>query len=106
MGDPNYFPTTVLICDKKDYSRTYRTEFRIPTTTTNQVILLRECIDFDSQGFPHNITEIQYDKNGNFVKKSVYRIKKVELNPVIPDEIFKFNPPEDYKVTDFRTKKP
>ncbi len=104
MGDPNYFPTLVLTCDRKDYSRVYRTSARNPGT--DQIIYIRECSNFDSQGFPHNVTEIQYDKNGNFVKKSVYRIEKVELNPVIPDEIFKFNPPEGYKVTDFRTKKP
>jgi hypothetical protein len=104
MGDTNHFPTVVLVCDKKDYSRTYHTEFRIPTT--NQVILLRECSDFDSQGFPHNVTEIQYDKDGNFKEKSVYRIIKVELNPSIPADVFEFHPPESYKVVDQRSKKP
>ena len=34
--------------------------------------------------------------------KSVYRIEKVQLNPVIPDEVFAFNPPEDYDVSDHR----
>jgi hypothetical protein len=104
MGDPNHFPTVVLVCDKKDYSRTYHTEFRIPTT--NQAILLRECSDFDSQGFPHNVTEIQHDKDGNFKEKSVYRIIKVELNPLIPADVFEFHPSESYKVVDNRPKKP
>lgn len=104
IGDPNHFPSVVLICDRKDYSRVYHIEAQIPTKT--QIMYIRECSDFDSQGFPHNITEIQYDKDGNLTKKSVYRIEKVELNPVIPDEIFKFNPPEGYKVIDSRSKKP
>jgi hypothetical protein len=104
VGDPNHFPAAVLVCDKKDYSRTYHAEFRIPTT--NQVILLRESGDFDSQGFPHNVTEIQYDTNGDLKEKSVYRIIKVELNPSIPAEVFEFRPPEGYKVVDQRPKKP
>ncbi len=104
MGDPNYFPTVVLTCDRKDYSRVYRTEGRFPTT--HQIMYIRECSNFDSQGFPHNVTEIKYDKDGNFKEKSVYRIEKVKLNPSIPDEIFKFNPPEGYKITDPRSKKP
>lgn len=104
IGDPNHFPSYVVICDRKDYSRVYHIEALIPTTT--QIIYIRECIDFDSQGFPHNIIEIKFDKDGNLKKESVYRIEKVELNPVIPDEIFKFNPPEGYKVQDSRSKKP
>jgi hypothetical protein len=103
MGDPNHFPTTVLICDRKDYSRVYRTELHIPTT--NKIIYIRECNNFDSNGFPHKITEIKYDKDGNFVEKSVYRIIKVELNPSIPAEIFELHPPEGYKVVDQRSKK-
>lgn len=104
MGDPNYFPTAVLVCDRKDYSRVYRTEYHIPTT--NKLIYLRECDNFDSQGFPHNTTEIKYDKDGNFVEKSVYKIIKVELNPSIPPEVFEFHPPQGYKVVDHRSGKP
>ncbi|MBW8000991.1 MAG: hypothetical protein FVQ80_03095 [Planctomycetes bacterium] len=104
MGDPNHFPAVVLICDRRDYSRVYRTEFHIPKT--NKIRYIRECDSFNSQGFPHNITEIQYDKDGNFVEKSVYRIIKVELNPSIPAEIFEFHPPQGYRVVDHRSKKP
>jgi len=103
MGDPNHFPSVILICDRKDYSRVFRTEFRIPTT--EQITYIRECENFDSNGFPHNVTEIKYDREGNFVEKSVYRILKVELNPSIPDEVFEFNPPQGYKVVDHRQKK-
>ncbi len=103
MGDLNYFPTTILICDIEDYSQVYRAEFHIPTT--NKLIYLRECNNFDSNGFPHNITEIKYDKDGNLVEKSVYRIIKVELNPSIPAEVFEFHPPKGYKITDYRSKK-
>lgn len=103
MGDPNHFPSIVLICDRKDYSRVYRTEFHTPTT--NQIIYIRECGNFDSNGFPHNIIETRWDRDGTFVDKSVYRIIKVELNPSFPDDPFRFNPPEGYKVVDNRTKK-
>ncbi len=92
----------IMICDRNDYSRVYYV--RACIHTTGKVLHVRECNNFDSQGFPHNITEIEYDFNGDFKKKSVYRIEKVELNPVIPDEVFKFNPPEGYKVTDLRSK--
>ncbi|GAG22244.1 unnamed protein product, partial [marine sediment metagenome] len=104
MGDPNHFPTVALSCDRKDYSRVYHTDVRIPGI--DQSMYIRECSNFDSQGFPHNITEIQYDIDGNFKEKSVYKIVKVELNPSIPDEVFEFQPPEGYKVQDFRSKKP
>jgi hypothetical protein len=103
MKDPNYPCGTIMVCDREDYSRVYYMESCMPTT--GKVMYIRECSNFDSQGFPHNITEIKYDKNGNFVERSVYRIEKVKLNPVIRDEIFKFNPPEGYKVQDSRTEK-
>jgi hypothetical protein len=96
VGDPNYFPSAILTCDRNDYSRVYRTEFHIPTT--NQITYIRECGDFDSNGFPYNITEIKNDKDGNLVERSVYKVEKVELNPTIPAEIFEFHPPEGYKV--------
>jgi hypothetical protein len=103
IGDPNRFPLVVLTCDREDYSRVYRKEFHLPVT--NRIIYLSQCSDFDSKGFPHKITEIKYDKDGSFIEKSVYRIEKVELNPVISDEVFEFNPPPGYKVKDSRTEK-
>ncbi|MBN1804985.1 MAG: hypothetical protein JW837_07020 [Sedimentisphaerales bacterium] len=104
MGDPNHFPSFVSICDKKDYSRVYRTEFHIPKT--NRIRYIYECDNFNSNGFPHNITEIQYDKDGKLEQKSVYKIIKIELNPSMPAEVFEFHPPEGYKVVDYRTKTP
>jgi hypothetical protein len=104
IGDSNHFPSIVLICDRNDYSRVYRTEFHTPTT--NQIMYIRECDNFNSNGFPHNITEIKYDMEGNLKEKSVYNIVSVDLNPSFPDDLFRFNPPEGYKVVDNRTKKP
>ena len=48
------------------------------------------------------MTEIKYERDGTFKEMSVYKIVKVELNPSISDEVFKLQPPEDYKVTDLR----
>lgn len=95
---------TILICDRENYSYVYYQKFCMPTT--GKPLYVREYGNFDSQGFPRNITEIQYDIDGNFKEKSVYRIVKVELNPSIPDEVFEFRPPKDYKVQDLRSKKP
>lgn len=100
IGDPNYLPTTVMICDREDYSRVYYVE--LCSRRTGEPFYVRECSNFDSQGFPHNATEIKYDIDGNFEEKSVYRIIKVDLNPTIPDEVFKFKPPEDYEADDRR----
>lgn len=104
MGDPNHFPAVVLICDRGDYSRVYYFEYCVPDS--DRPLYVRECSDFDSKGFPHNVTEIQYDTDGNLKEKSVYRIEKVELNPAIPAEVFEFRPPEGYKVVDQQLKKP
>lgn len=103
LRDPNYPDGTVLICDRNDYSRVYSLKSYFPTT--GQLLYTRECSNFDTQGFPHNATILEYDINGNLKKKEVYRIAKVDLNPFIPDEVFEFNPPPGYKVTDLRSEK-
>lgn len=91
---------TVLICDRNDYSRVYYLKSYMPTT--GHLSYMRECSNFDSQGFPHNATVIEYNIEGKLKKKEIYTIEKVELNPVIPDQVFKFQPPEDYEVDDQR----
>ena len=95
---------TILICDRNDYSRVHHLEFSVPGS--NSPLYVRECSNFDSEGFPRDITEIQYGKDGNLKEKSVYTILQVHLNPSIPDEVFEFRPPEGYKVMDLRSKKP
>ncbi|MHC4155301.1 MAG: LolA family protein [Planctomycetota bacterium] len=104
LRDPNYGITTILICDRNDYSRLYSLKSYMPTT--GHVSYVRECSNFDSQGFPHNAVVIEYDIEGKLKKKETYIIEEVDLNPVIPDEVFKFNPPDGYKVTDLRARKP
>ncbi|MHC4560503.1 MAG: LolA family protein [Planctomycetota bacterium] len=104
LRDPDYPGGIILICDRKDYSRVYCLKSYMPRT--GHLSHMRECANFDSQGFPHNVTVIEYNIEGKFKKKEIYSIEKVELNPVIPDDVFKFNPPEGYKVTDPPSKKP
>jgi len=104
VKDPDSPAMNVFIHDRNDYSRVYSMKSYRPKT--GHLSRVRECRNFDSQGFPHNATVIEYDADGKLKKKEVYRVEKVELNPVIPDEVFKFNPPEGYKVTDLRSKKP
>ncbi len=105
IGDPNKpYATTVMVCDRDDYSSVYNLKFC--KSKTGEPYYIRECSNFDSQGFPRNVTEIQYDMEGNLKEKSVYNIVSVDLNPSFPDDLFAFNPPEGYKVVDNRTKKP
>ena len=65
----------------------------------------RKCSDYDNQGFPHRVTTTEYGFNGKFKKKEIIKVEKVELNPLLPDEIFEFRPPEGYTVRDVRADK-
>ena len=96
-------PGIIIVCDREDYSRVYYCETR---NASNKPFLIRECSNFDAQGFPRTASIIEYDFEGSLKKKEVYTFEKVELNPLIPDEVFKFNPPPSYKVEDLRSKKP
>jgi hypothetical protein len=100
IKDPNHPGGTVLICDRKDYSRIYYYEIRNPLT--GRPLVARECSKFDAEGFPYKATVINFDMDGTLKEKEVYRIERVELNPVIPDEVFEFRPPEGYDVADLR----
>jgi hypothetical protein len=94
-------PGLILVCDKSDYSKIYY--FEAKNTLNGKTLFKRECDNFDKYGFPHNATIIEYDMDGKIVEKKVYKIEKVELNPTIPDEVFNFKPPSDYKISDMRS---
>jgi hypothetical protein len=94
-------PEVILECDRTDYSRVYRTEFRMPET--NKITYARYADGFDPNGFPHQVTEVKYDKDGNLQEKNVYRIMAVKLNPSIPLEVFELHPPQGYRIVDSRT---
>jgi len=104
VKNPEVAGRIVLICDRADYSRVY--SIRSYQHKTGRLLRVRECSNFDSQGFPHNVTVIEYDADGKLKKKEAYRFAKVVLNPAIPDEVFEFRPPEGYKVNDRRPKNP
>jgi len=96
--------TSLMICAKDDYSKVYYCQ--TPNPATNKLpIFTRTCSDFDDQGFPHNIIQVQYDGKGNVQIKETYRIEDIRVNIPIPKEVFEFNPPEDYEVTDYRLPK-
>jgi hypothetical protein len=88
----------ILVCDINDYSHVYYTEIRMPTT--GKPLYIKESNDFDAQGFPHNVSVTEYDLDGNLKKKEIYEIVDVNLNPVVPDEVFAFNPPADYEIVE------
>jgi hypothetical protein len=87
-----------IVCDKNDYSKIYRIENINPLN--GKPLFKRECDNFDKYGFPHNAAITEYDMDGNVVNKKVYKIEKVEINPVISDEVFNFNPPQDYRIVE------
>ena len=92
-----------IVCDKNDYSRVYY--IRITNPLTGTPLMERRCSDYDNQGFPHSVTTTEYGLDGEFKKKEIIKVEKVELNPSLPDEIFEFRPPEGYAVRDLRTDK-
>lgn len=93
--------TSLMICAKDDYSKVYYCQ--TPNPASNKPpIFTRACSNFDAQGFPHNVTEVRYDGKGKVKLCETYKIENVRLNIPIPKEVFQFNPPEDYIVTDFR----
>jgi hypothetical protein len=96
----NYPRGTIMVCDREDYSRVYYIEVCNPGT--GKPLYIKEFSDFDSQGFPHNATVIEYDMDGKLKEKEVYRVERVELNSNIPDEVFEFRPSEGYDVEDLR----
>jgi hypothetical protein len=95
------FYTSLMICDRDDYSKVYYCQ--TPNPATNKpLIFTRKCSNFDVQGIPYNVTEVQYDGKGNVLLQETYQIEDIRINVPIPKEVFEFNPPKDYEVTDFR----
>jgi len=94
------YAKSIIVCARQDYSRVFYYDVRI--AATDQIMLVRRCSNFDSQGFPHNVTIIEYDVEGKVQFQETYKIESVRLNIPLPDEVFEFAPPRDYAVIDFR----
>ncbi|MHC4396109.1 MAG: hypothetical protein ACYS1A_10695 [Planctomycetota bacterium] len=94
----------VITCDRDDYSRVYRFESHNPQT--GQLMFVRECEDFDSQGFPHNATMQWYDKSGKIVRKENWAVEEVKLNSALAKDLFSFHIPSNYGMVDRRLEKP
>ncbi|MBN2181413.1 MAG: hypothetical protein JW715_05830 [Sedimentisphaerales bacterium] len=90
-----------MICAKDNYLKVYYFEATNPGADKFP-LFTRTCSDFDAQGIPHNITQVQYDAEGNIRLHETYKIEDISLNMAIAKEVFEFNPPADYVVTDFR----
>ena len=93
--------TSLMICAKDDYSKVYY--YQIPNPATNNPpIFTKTCSDFDAQGIPHNITQVQYNSKREVILHETYQIEKICLNTPVAKEVFDFNPPKYYKVIYFR----
>jgi len=83
----------LLVCDPEDYAKVYSYEAR----TARGVLLWKETrSDFDSQGFPHNVTRVQYDDAGNVMRRESYQVEAVQMNVPIPPEAFAVDPKGEY----------
>lgn len=47
---------------------------------------------------PYSAEITEYKITGELKRKEIYEVEKVDLNPVLTNDIFEFAPPEDYKV--------
>lgn len=91
----------LMICARDDYSRVYYVQISSPAVP-NKSLHTQTCSDFDTQGFPHKATIVDHDNQGNLRLHETYQVEDVHLNMLIPKEVFEFDPPEDYAITDFR----
>jgi hypothetical protein len=92
---------TFMVCDKKDYSKVYFDGYLNPAT--NQIMPTRLCSNFDSQGYPHSVTKMEYDHNGKLKNRETYQILDIHLNIPISKDVFAFNPPPNYEIVDFNS---
>ena len=93
--------TSLMICAKDDYSKVYYCQTPNPASNKPPVFT-KTCSDFDAWGIPHNVTQLIYDGRGDVRLHETYKIENVRLNIPIPKEVFEFNPPDNYVVTDYR----
>lgn len=90
----------VIVCDKQDYSKVF--EFECRFQPSNQLLIKRVCNDFDANGFPHYFQIAEYTYDGNLKAEITYKFEEVYLNTPIEDDVFEFNPPDNYRITDMR----
>jgi hypothetical protein len=94
--DVNQVPLAIFICDSNDYSLIYYTEVRMPIT--GKLIYIKECNDFDSQGIARNVAVTKYELDGSLKERKIYKILDVNINAVLSEDLFTFNPPEEYEI--------
>lgn len=90
-----------MVCDRGDYWRVHYV--RINNPLTGAPAFTRQSSGFDEQGYPHEVTTVQYGLDGSLKEKDVYRIDRIEVNLSVPDEVFEDRPP-GYKISDLRQK--
>ena len=78
-----------MTADKGNYSKIYY--YEVQNMKSGLPVLAREADSFDVNDFPHNITTIQYDQNGNAQKEEEYKIIDAKINTDIPEAVFDMN---------------
>jgi len=89
-----------LIVDKEDYSRVHN--YEIYNLLTGSLLKRREAKEFDEEGYPRQIYTITYNNLGKIIEEERIVVENVDLEPVLSDDLFKFNVPSGYTMIDDR----
>lgn len=93
-----------LTCDARYPSRIGMCECR--DAGTGSIIWTRECLDFDEGGFPRNVTERFFDREGNLLKEERMAIVDVRTDLELDSGLFAFRVPLGFHLVDRRVEPP
>lgn len=88
-----------IVADINDYSMVYEVATYIPNSNN---LLLHHKYNNYYDGYPHYVQITEYDLTGNMKEQKTYQFKKVDLNPKIAPEVFDFQCPRGYDISDMR----
>lgn len=100
-GGTDGHPVLTAVCDREDYGRVYRSEARDPKT--GALLKVQEVEAYDANGMPQRFRVESYGGAGQPIPNAeTIELMGIELNPVLPDDVFEFRPPPGYAIVDLR----
>ncbi len=88
-----------VIADSKDYSKVY--EFAVYNPKIDK-LLVRQIFNNYKNGYPYYVQITEYDLAGNMKEQKTYTFEKVDLNPEIAPDVFEFQYPRGYDISDMQ----
>ena len=95
------FSKALMICARDDYSKVYYCDSLTPVFNKSPK-MINTYSDYDNLGFPHNVTNVQCNDKGEILVQQTIKIENVRVNIPFAKNVFEFNPPDYYVVTDYR----